>query len=169
MSDIKLKVVPLFPASTTATAGIRLDRENGWYKFSIDHTTFGTTSASQLNQTVLVWDGTNYFRVPLTAPASIVTTPSTLTVFDNATVGTVVGTLAVANGTGTYTFSLTSNPGGKYSITGNQLKVNAPLTAGTDTITIQANNGAGSIVNLTTTVSVLHFVSYAGTWPYYGF
>lgn len=64
-----------------------------------------------------------------------------------ASIGTVIGSLAVIGGKGVYTFSLTSNPGGLFSISGSNLQVAAALTAGTDPITIQANNGAGSIIN----------------------
>ena len=71
---------------------------------------------------------------------------SSATVLDNATVGTVIGTLSVSGGTGSYTYSLTSNPGTLFSITTNQLKVAASLTAGSDPITIKADNGAGSVV-----------------------
>lgn len=72
---------------------------------------------------------------------------SAATVADTATVGTVIGTLSVVGGTGAYTFTLTSNPGALFSITTTSLKVAAALTAGSDPITVQANNGAGSIVS----------------------
>lgn len=71
---------------------------------------------------------------------------SAATALDSATIGTVIGTLTVTGGTGAYTFTLTSNPGGLFSITTNQLKVAAALTAGSDPITIKADNGAGSVV-----------------------
>jgi len=54
--------------------------------------------------------------------------------------------LSVNGGVGSYTFSLTSNPGGLFAISGNNLNVAAALSAGSDAITIQANNGAGSII-----------------------
>lgn len=72
---------------------------------------------------------------------------SSATVSVAATVGTVIGALSVSGGTGVYTYTFTSNPGTLFSITGSSLKVAASLTAGSDPITIQANNGAGSIVN----------------------
>jgi hypothetical protein len=71
---------------------------------------------------------------------------SASTVADTATVGTVIGTLSVTGGTGSYTYTFTSNPGTLFSITTNQLKVAAALTAGSDPITIKADNGAGSTV-----------------------
>ena len=72
---------------------------------------------------------------------------SSATILDNAAIGTTIGTLSVQNGIGTYTFTLTSNPGVLFSITGNALKVAAALSVGSKPITIQANNGAGSIVS----------------------
>jgi hypothetical protein len=172
MSDTKLKVIPLFPSQTVTEQGIRLDTANSHYKFSLDYSTFSVNPSyvPRPGDRVALFDGNNYFSVPSgSVVAVIVTTPSPLTIFDNATIGTVVGTLSVVGGSGTYIFSLTLNPGGKYSISGTQLKVAAALTAGTDTITIHADNGAGSFANLTTTVTVSHFTAYSGTYPYYGF
>lgn len=68
------------------------------------------------------------------------------TVLDTATIGSLVGNLSVIGGKGVYTFTLISNPGGLFSISGSQLQVAAALSDGSDPITIQANNGAGSIV-----------------------
>jgi hypothetical protein len=67
-----------------------------------------------------------------------------------------VGTLGVSYGTGSYTFALTTNPGGRYAISGNQLVTAATLVAGTDTIAVQADNGAGSVVNSTFSIIVTH-------------
>lgn len=84
---------------------------------------------------------------------------SAATVPAAATVGTVIGTLSVQNGTGTYTFTLTSNPGTLFSITTASLQVAAALTAGSDAITIQANNGAGSIITQPFLITVLGAVA----------
>lgn len=70
---------------------------------------------------------------------------SAATVASAATVGTVIGALSVAGGKGTYTFSLTSNPGTLFSISGSSLEVAAALTAGSDPIIIQATNGTQTI------------------------
>jgi hypothetical protein len=67
-----------------------------------------------------------------------------------------VGTLGVSYGTGSYTFALTTNPGGRYAISGNQLVTAATLVAGTDTIAVRADNGAGSVVNSTFSIIVTH-------------
>jgi hypothetical protein len=77
---------------------------------------------------------------------------------DTATIGSVVGTLGVSFGTGTYTFALTTNPGSRYAISGNQLVTAATLVAGTDIIAVQANNGAGSVLNSTFSIVVSHVV-----------
>lgn len=79
---------------------------------------------------------------------------SNATVASSAAVGTTIGTLSVVNGIGSYTFTLTSNPGTLFSISGSSLQVAAALTAGSDPITVQANNGAGSIVNQPFTIIV---------------
>jgi hypothetical protein len=58
---------------------------------------------------------------------------SNSTVLDNVSIGTNVGTLSVAGGSGTYTFSLTSNPGGLFATAGTNgvnLNTAAALTAG---------------------------------------
>lgn len=72
---------------------------------------------------------------------------SNATVASSASAGTVVGVLSVAGGIGTYTYTLTSNPGSLFSISGSNLQVAGTLTPGSDPITIQANNGAGSIIS----------------------
>jgi hypothetical protein len=66
---------------------------------------------------------------------------SNATVAANATIGTTVGTLSVVGGTGTYTYSLTSNPGGLYAISGSSLNVAAALSPGTTPVTVQAIGG----------------------------
>jgi hypothetical protein len=68
----------------------------------------------------------------------------------NSSIGTVIGTFSVPGGVGTYTFSFTSNPGSLFSITSNQLKVaNAAIGVGTYPVTVKADNGAGSVITTT--------------------
>lgn len=88
---------------------------------------------------------------------------SNTTVPSSATIGTVVGTLSVIGGSGSYTYTLTSNPGGLYSISGNQLEVAASLTPGSDPITVQANNGAGSVITQPFTIIVTGTVACNGS------
>lgn len=62
-------------------------------------------------------------------------------------IGTVVGNLVVVGGFGTYSFGLTSNPGLLFTVVGNQLQVNnASIGPGTYPISVQADNGQGSVV-----------------------
>lgn len=101
--------------------------------------------------------------------SSIVTSPTTLVVPQTATVGTVVGTLSVVGGIGTYTYSLVSNPGGYFQIVGNQIQVAAALpTPQTITIKIQANNGLGDMPTLTTSVTI-QSIGVHPTYFIYGF
>lgn len=72
--------------------------------------------------------------------------------------GTVIGPLLVLNGTGTYTFTKTSDPSAKFTLTGGVLS-----TAGTwdyeaatfYPVEITANNGAGSVLVRTINVQVI--------------
>lgn len=86
---------------------------------------------------------------------------SSSTVADTAAIGTVIGNMSVVGGTGVYTFTLTSNPGGLFSIVGSSLQVAAALTAGSDAISIQANNGAGSVITQPFLITVTHLGAYA--------
>jgi hypothetical protein len=87
---------------------------------------------------------------------------SNATVLDSASIGDVIGALSVSGGVGSYTFTFTSNPGSLFSITGSSLKVAAALTAGSDAITIKADNGAGSVVTRAFLITV---TSAAGFSP----
>lgn len=91
------------------------------------------------------------------------------TIRDNASVGDLVGALSVANGTGVYIFSLLFNPSGLFQVVGNQLQVGAALAAGVDSIIVQANNGAGSLVLGGFFISVSHFTGYVPTYELLGF
>jgi hypothetical protein len=64
---------------------------------------------------------------------------SNASVGDTATVGTTVGTFSTYNTTGTYTWSLTSNPGSLFILSGANLNTNAAMTVGTKPITVQAS------------------------------
>lgn len=100
---------------------------------------------------------------------NIVTSPATLTVSAGAPVGTVVGTIAVVGGTGTYTFTLTADALGYFTIVGNQLQVNsASMSPGVDNITIQATGTGGDVLFLNTTVSITPS-GYVPTYYLYGF
>lgn len=100
----------------------------------------------------------------------ILTSPVVLSVPAGSPVGTVVGTLSVQNGFGTYTYAFLSNPGGYFSIVGNQILVAAALPAAPATIPvqIQADNGLGDRPTLTTTITVTT-AGYVPTYYIYGF
>lgn len=132
MSDIKLKVLPLFPSKTSAGEGIRIEKAGSQWTFLLDHHDFTINSSYTPKPTdnVLLFDGSHYFRVNVGALPEIITTPSTLTVYDDAAPDTVIGTVSVINGVGTYTFSLTNDAGGKYYIVGNEIRVKPPPVTG---------------------------------------
>lgn len=66
---------------------------------------------------------------------------------------TAIGVLTVEGGSGTYTFTLTDSAGGKVQVAapnGSNLQVGAvPSTAGSFSISVHADNGAGSTFNKT--------------------
>lgn len=74
---------------------------------------------------------------------------------DAVSSGTTVGTLSVIRGTGTYVYTLTSNPGSKFAISGSSLNTAASLTAGSYPITIHADNGSGSTFDLPVSITAL--------------
>lgn len=118
------------------------------------------------------WSAFSRFRLLGASDAvggSIVTSPAPpLTVPANAPVGTVVATLSVVGGSGSYTFSLASDPLGYFAIVGNQLQVNAAMVAGTDNIVVQATGSSGDVIQLPLSV-IITPVGYIPTYPYYGF
>lgn len=172
--DIKLKVLSALPAQIFGGTAITVAGSNGNYVVSLDYSKVLKEHALPAAGQTLVYDAAThrYFRVnvPIIVSAPFITvTPSPIIVNDTASVGTAIGTISVSNAIGTYTFSLTTNPGGKYQIIGNQLQVAAPLTAGTDTIVIHADNGMGSTADLTVPITVRHLGAYVPTYYIYGF
>lgn len=78
------------------------------------------------------------------------------TIASTAATGTVIGNFSVTNGTGVYTYSLTSNPGNLFNVVGTSLVAStSPLTPGSDPITAKADNGAGSVVSAPFLITVL--------------
>lgn len=69
----------------------------------------------------------------------------------NAAQGTAIGTLSVVGGTGTYTFTLTDSHTNAVQVAGTNgvnLQVgSSPSGAGSFSITVHADNGAGSVLN----------------------
>lgn len=72
---------------------------------------------------------------------------SSATIPDTTASGGTVGTLSVTNGSGSYTYSLTSNPDTLFSISGADLKTASALTAGSYPITVQADNGVDAPIS----------------------
>ena len=94
---------------------------------------------------------------------------SNATVSAGAAVGTTVGVLSVVGGTGTYTFTLTSNPGDLFAISGDDLNVAAALAAGSDAITVHADNGAGSTFTQPFLITVTPVNTFVPTFELLGF
>ena len=99
---------------------------------------------------------------------SVVISPSSIAIFDNVNPGTLLATISVVGGSGTYTFTLT-DPSGLFTIVGNQLLTATTVIAGMFPITISASNGLGDNPSLNTTVMVSHFSAYTPTYYIYGF
>jgi hypothetical protein len=77
--------------------------------------------------------------------------------------GTAIGTLSVSGGTGTYTFTLTDSHANAVQVIGTSLQVgSASSTASSFSITIHADNGAGSTLNGTFLITAL--VAATATW-----
>ncbi len=69
---------------------------------------------------------------------------SSSTIAEDASVGDLVGTLAVSNGSGSYTFTLTDDAGGLFALDGTDdalLEVAGALSVGSESITVEADNG----------------------------
>lgn len=97
---------------------------------------------------------------------------SNATVTDGSSVGTVVGNFSVIGGsTLAYTFTLSSNPGGLFSVSGSTLEVAAALTAGNAPITVRASDTGVSVINgaFNITITSSAAAAYAPTYPYVGF
>ena len=123
--------------------------------------TVALTTTSDIVVSGVVYRGStiNYSNGVVVGPAITLNLSST-TIASTAATGTIVGNFSVTNGTGVYTYSLTSNPGTLFGISGTSL-VNAvsPLTPGSDPITGKADNGAGSIVSAPFLITVLGSVA----------
>ncbi len=83
---------------------------------------------------------------------------SPTSIAEDAEIGSVVGSLSVLNGTGSYTYSATADPDSKFAISGSNLVTDAALDYGTATshsVTISADNGDDDPVSGTFAVSVI--------------
>jgi hypothetical protein len=97
---------------------------------------------------------------------------SNATVTELSSIGTVIGNFSVSGGsTRAYTFTLTSNPNGYFSVGGSTLAVAAALTAGSVPITVRASDTGTSVLNGPFMITILSTggSAYAPTYPYVGF
>ena len=73
--------------------------------------------------------------------------------------GTAIGALSVTGGTGTYTFTLTDSAGNKVQVAGTNgvnLQVgSSAASAGSFSVTVRADNGAGSTLDRAFLITVL--------------
>jgi hypothetical protein len=79
-------------------------------------------------------------------------------VAEDAATGTLVGTLSVAGGSGSYTFSITADPDNKFALDGDDLELDATLdyeTATFHTVTIEADNGVDDPISRTFSIQVI--------------
>lgn len=80
-----------------------------------------------------------------------------LTVPEDASIGDLVGALSVLNGSGSYTFTLTDDAGGKFAIDVANLEVAGALdyeTATSHDIVVRADNGVDPAIDMPYTISV---------------
>lgn len=97
---------------------------------------------------------------------------SNAAITDGSSVGTAIGNFSVVGGsTRVYTFSLTSNPGGLFSVGGSTLAVAAALTAGDAPITARASDTGVSVItgSFTITITSSTPAGFVWTYPYVGF
>jgi hypothetical protein len=99
---------------------------------------------------------TNWSSLNTIVAGAVITLDDT-TIPEDADVGDLVGTLAVVNGSGSYTFTLTDDAGGVFDVDGDALEVAAALdyeTTPTYSITVEADNGVDDPVERTFTIFV---------------
>ncbi len=95
-------------------------------------------------------------------------TLSAIDVSEDASIGDLVGTLAVVNGSGSYTFSITADPDSKFVLDvgdNTRLELEATLDFETDethSVTISADNGVDDPITRTFTIYVTNVVEIAG-------
>lgn len=126
--------------------------------------TIALTTTSDIPVSGVVYRGStlNWNNGVVLGPA-ITLNLSASTIASTAATGTVIGNFSVTNGTGVYTYSLTSNPGNLFNVVGTSLVAStSPLTPGSDPITAKADNGAGSVVTRPFLITVL---ASAGSLP----
>lgn len=91
------------------------------------------------------------------------------TIAEDASVNDVIGLLSVANGSGTYTFTITADPDSKFQIANDdELQVADTLdyeAATSHSVTIEADNGVDDPISRTFTINVTDVVEGGGDAP----
>lgn len=72
---------------------------------------------------------------------------SSATIADSASIGDLVGTLSVTGGSGSYTYTLTDDAGGLFAVDVAAVEVAGALTAGSYSITVEADNGVDTPIS----------------------
>lgn len=86
-------------------------------------------------------------------------------VAENAALLDVIGTLSVVNGSGVYTFSITSDPDNKFDLDGDDLIVDGAFdyeTATSHQVTVEADNGVDPPISRVLTIAVTDVEEGAG-------
>jgi hypothetical protein len=96
------------------------------------------------------------------APVATILLPGARTLLENSAQGTSVGTFSVANGSGTYTFTLTNTAGGRFQADGvNGVDLEAGATnsdyeaATSYNIEVEADNGVDTPITRVFIISIL--------------
>ena len=93
---------------------------------------------------------------------------SAATIAEDASVGDLVGTLSVSNGSGSYTFTLTDDGGGLFALDGvddTRLEVAAALSDGSVSITVEADNGVDTPISRAFLITITAVVVVPPTAP----
>ncbi len=78
---------------------------------------------------------------------------SSSSIAEDASVGDAVGTLSVVGGSGSYTFTEVADPGSAFAIDGDVIEVDAALSAGSYSYTVQADNGVDAPIQKVFTIT----------------
>jgi hypothetical protein len=97
----------------------------------------------------------NYQKAYAASPPITAIALSTPTVVGTSPVGTNIGNLSVTGGTAPYTYTLTNNDGGNFSLSGGLVKTaKTPITAGAHSVTVYAVGASGQSLSQTLTITV---------------
>lgn len=104
-----------------------------------------------------LWSGASALVNPYAVAATASISLSASSVAENAALSTAIGTLSVDNGTGSYTFSITSDPDNKFALSGDDLINDGTFNyeaATSHSVTIEADNGVDDPISRTFTITV---------------